>query len=148
MFPVIALYLSSTSNHNQAPVHIDKANIALYLSSTSNHNRRGGWQQAPLDCVISFFYIKPQLLCLLDQQVSYCVISFFYIKPQPPGWLAASTPNCVISFFYIKPQQRSRTRVVQAIALYLSSTSNHNCYACTVNKSRIALYLSSTSNHN
>ena len=36
----IALYLSSTSNHNQAPVHIDKANIALYLSSTSNHNVR------------------------------------------------------------------------------------------------------------
>ena len=36
----------------------------------------------------------------------------------------------------------------QIVVLYLSSTSNHNCYACLINKSRVVLYLSSTSNHN
>ena len=35
----VVLYLSSTSNHNSAPVHIEKSKVVLYLSSTSNHNR-------------------------------------------------------------------------------------------------------------
>ena len=34
-------------------------------------------------CVISFFYIKPQLLVSKKFIKPSCVISFFYIKPQP-----------------------------------------------------------------
>ena len=81
---------------------------------------------AAIGCVISFFYIKPQLVVLCESEfgvVLYlsstsnhnlrsrtllrnvgCVISFFYIKPQRCWQNKADPKGCVISFFYIKPQ--------------------------------------------
>ena len=121
-------------------------------------------------CVISFFYIKPQhLLGGIMNQIC-CVISFFYIKPQLHVGVFVGGSGCVISFFYIKPQLRQRLRVAAMVALYLSSTSNHNPVTFVVPEEglryifllhqtttpsqivltgpKVALYLSSTSNHN
>ena len=143
----VALYLSSTSNHNHYLWHPAKRDVALYLSSTSNHNlkyvlypvlalryifllhqtttrnRIGNKPKGlryifllhqtttgrfsisrPPRCVISFFYIKPQLILLVHKMYTSCVISFFYIKPQRNRCRFAKVFGCVISFFYIKPQ--------------------------------------------
>ena len=56
--------------------------------------------------------------------------------------------GCVISFFYIKPQPGNTSEVSTQVALYLSSTSNHNCICLLRYWLLVALYLSSTSNHN
>ena len=77
-----------------------------------------------------------------------CVISFFYIKPQHHMGLNERWISCVISFFYIKPQLQRHAGSILRVALYLSSTSNHNARAFAVEGTAVALYLSSTSNHN
>ena len=56
-----------------------------------------------------------------------CVISFFYIKPQLRISITQWFSSCVISFFYIKPQLILINPLSMAVVLYLSSTSNHNC---------------------
>ena len=131
--------LSSSSRYHR--------NVALYLSSTSNHNfEKGGIVGGKLryifllhqttthsfslphtaGCVISFFYIKPQQRRGYKTLFSSCVISFFYIKPQLTASLSAAVNGCVISFFYIKPQHAPAKDLISQVALYLSSTSNHN----------------------
>ena len=55
-----------------------------------------------------------------------CVISFFYIKPQLHKEHLQKWFSCVISFFYIKPQLHKEHLQKWFVALYLSSTSNHN----------------------
>ena len=58
-----------------------------------------------LRCLISLFYIKPQLLLLYRLLLLCCLISLFYIKPQPNQWCFVADRRCLISLFYIKPQQ-------------------------------------------
>ena len=55
-----------------------------------------------------------------------CVISFFYIKPQLSSQVDSAIKRCVISFFYIKPQLTLTIIYALRVVLYLSSTSNHN----------------------
>ena len=55
-----------------------------------------------------------------------CIISFFYIKPQLQIWQILENKSCVISFFYIKPQLFRLTVKEISVVLYPSSTSNHN----------------------
>ena len=68
-------------------------------------------------CILSKFYIKPQLICESDTPIEGCILSKFYIKPQPRSW-------------------STRWRYVVS---YRNSTSNHNS-AC-VTRSDIRLYL-------
>ena len=84
----------------------------------------------------------------LNERWISCVISFFYIKPQPARGAKLIRASCVISFFYIKPQRVTPSQIVLTVALYLSSTSNHNHRPLTFTRTLVALYLSSTSNHN
>ena len=58
--------------------------------------------------------------------VCCCVISFFYIKPQLVTYNPFLLFCCVISFFYIKPQLKVLSNNSNSVVLYLSSTSNHN----------------------
>ena len=58
--------------------------------------------------------------------VARCVISFFYIKPQLLELLNTADEGCVISFFYIKPQLLADQGREYEVVLYPSSTSNHN----------------------
>ena len=105
-------------------------------------------RRAFLCCVISFFYIKPQLHHGVLSWVECCVISFFYIKPQQVAPTSAGQVGCVISFFYIKPQHWNNLRNTEVVVLYLSSTSNHNIGRSCICAHPVVLYLSSTSNHN
>ena len=56
-----------------------------------------------------------------------CIISLFYIKPQLFAVEKLLEVSCIISLFYIKPQQDAGVGLELAVVLYLSSTSNHNC---------------------
>ena len=147
---LVVLYLSSTSNHNDNQGKAYSSIVVLYLSSTSNHNKDAwSWIQRLLCyifllhqtttvsgavkfmicCVISFFYIKPQHAAGTHACLDGCVISFFYIKPQPQSLSNCDRRGCVISFFYIKPQLFSANTKGVLVVLYLSSTSNHNCWS-------------------
>ena len=77
-------------------------------------------------CVISFFYIKPQLLRAEDKRK----LVVLYLS-------STSNHNC-----------QDKNQQGEHVVLYLSSTSNHNCNTYTVYVNIVVLYLSSTSNHN
>ena len=55
-----------------------------------------------------------------------CLISSFYIKPQLAVGRYTSVKGCLISSFYIKPQLLQNRSVGWCVVLYLHSTSNHN----------------------
>ena len=57
-----------------------------------------------MSCLISSFYIKPQLCMFSRRAPGGCLISSFYIKPQPGAQSYLSNWRCLISSFYIKPQ--------------------------------------------
>ena len=57
-----------------------------------------------MGCIISSFYIKPQLSISNLYNHLRCIISSFYIKPQPFFNFHTGSGRCIISSFYIKPQ--------------------------------------------
>ena len=77
-------------------------------------------------CNISSFYIKPQLSTKEYYDQLSCIISSFYIKPQLPYNKNNPNVRCIISSFYIKPQHSPFGKMDLTIVLYLHSTSNHN----------------------
>ena len=77
-------------------------------------------------CVISYFYIEPQLFTGGLKSAAGCVISYFYIEPQLQLPYYISVWGCVISYFYIEPQPISCSLIFLIVVLYLTSTSNHN----------------------
>ena len=62
---------------------------------------------APLSvacCILSKFYIKPQLLAYYLGSHFGCILSKFYIKPQRETSTINARSGCILSKFYIKPQ--------------------------------------------
>ena len=99
-------------------------------------------------CILSKFYIKPQLRRGVFSAFKSCILSKFYIKPQPsrlrPPWLHC----CILSKFYIKPQQCPSPVEISAVVSYRNSTSNHNVWLAKGTHKRVVSYRNSTSNHN
>ena len=143
----IALYLFSTSNHNQSLAYAYATQIALYLFSTSNHNlpelveiiglllytsflhqttTLSLFRSCCHHCFIPLFYIKPQRSGRMAGREADCFIPLFYIKPQHIRVEYFCFLNCFIPLFYIKPQLCVSVCQRTKIALYLFSTSNHN----------------------
>ena len=56
-------------------------------------------------CILSKFYIKPQLFVSNNPPTRRCILSKFYIKPQPKYTEHWAFHSCILSKFYIKPQQ-------------------------------------------
>ena len=77
-------------------------------------------------CLISLFYIKPQLFESIHHELNSCLISLFYIKPQLADKTDVRPDSCLISLFYIKPQLLSNIVTCTPVVLYRYSTSNHN----------------------
>ena len=77
-------------------------------------------------CILSKFYIKPQPLSMFLSTCSRCILSKFYIKPQQPKQSQHRTVSCILSKFYIKPQLRHKAAVFPIVVSYRNSTSNHN----------------------
>ena len=55
-------------------------------------------------CILSKFYIKPQLRLERELARCSCILSKFYIKPQPRRRICRIGKRCILSKFYIKPQ--------------------------------------------
>ena len=121
----VVSYRNSTSNHNSSVTHLNTLFVVSYRNSTSNHN----WKSfivcsrvlylieilhqtttfllllcAVLRCILSKFYIKPQLYSIAWPASWCCILSKFYIKPQRRGDYFFARARCILSKFYIKPQ--------------------------------------------
>ena len=77
-------------------------------------------------CILSKFYIKPQLKALPQDNKTRCILSKFYIKPQQSLQMARRDRRCILSKFYIKPQRCAIHEVSLPVVSYRNSTSNHN----------------------
>ena len=143
----VVLYLCSTSNHN--PVQDFRNNVELsyifVLHQTTTSNLR---LSTTSSCLISLFYIKPQLDSGGNLRIKSCLISLFYIKPQRHNLIRLFRWSCLISLFYIKPQPLPSVEASAKVVLYLCSTSNHNSTFDINSSHTVVLYLCSTSNHN
>ena len=122
---IVVLYLCSTSNHNHPTAPCRCESVVLYLCSTSNHNSI--WS---VSCAeqLSYIFVLHQTTtcCWCNYASSCCLISLFYIKPQL-AWDELNKANCcLISLFYIKPQPWPGADGGAGVVLYLCSTSNHN----------------------
>ena len=87
-------------------------------------------------CIISFLYIKPQHIGIGFILRLSCIISFLYIKPQPRRALQEQHQCCIISFLYIKPQRCNLHKAYVTVVLYRFSTSNHNRHTFLVAKDK------------
>ena len=99
-------------------------------------------------CILSKFYIKPQLPAPATLAAARCILSKFYIKPQLIGCLRMSPPSCILSKFYIKPQQQRSLGFSYVVVSYRNSTSNHNSFKHAFFQEFVVSYRNSTSNHN
>ena len=121
-------------------------------------------------CILSKFYIKPQLAEDAMSACVGCILSKFYIKPQLLPYRSLRSPGCILSKFYIKPQQNRSHKNAFGVVSYRNSTSNHNLWTTksasemlylieilhqttTVNPRQVhelavVSYRNSTSNHN
>ena len=77
-----------------------------------------------------------------------CILSKFYIKPQLFIVLFVLRFCCILSKFYIKPQLRLAFFFQFVVVSYRNSTSNHNVFAASANFTLVVSYRNSTSNHN
>ena len=90
-------------------------------------------------CILSKFYIKPQLVLEALLLPPCCILSKFYIKPQLMMTTREGSMRCILSKFYIKPQRVHTSFENGLVVSYRNSTSNHNVYGRFV--SRLLLYL-------
>ncbi len=121
----------------------------LYLIFILHQSTTAFWAvKKKLCCILSSFYIKPQLHAIRYLSKNSCILSSFYIKPQPPRTTANTIQRCILSSFYIKPQLRFNPfcREVGCIlsSFYIKPQLEMECCCnhCVVS------YLHFTSNHN
>ena len=165
----VVSYRNSTSNHNGFGIRHVRRPVVSYRNSTSNHNPNFSIEffdklylieilhQTTTSrctstlrscCILSKFYIKPQLGYHHSQFRSCCILSKFYIKPQPKYTEHWAFHSCILSKFYIKPQQRANVMRNLRVVSYRNSTSNHNSVIINLFSTPVVSYRNSTSNHN
>ena len=99
----VVSYRNSTSNHNVMSAQAFM--MKLYLIEILHQTTTALFGcRRPLSCILSKFYIKPQLLGELSERHPGCILSKFYIKPQLYPVDECPAIRCILSKFYIKPQ--------------------------------------------
>ena len=99
--------------------------VVSYRNSTSNHNSGTSTPNSAL------LYLIEILHQTTTDQNGYpvstsCILSKFYIKPQlARQWLMVPC-GCILSKFYIKPQLLLPYGYAIVVVSYRNSTSNHN----------------------
>ena len=121
----VVSYRNSTSNHNVAAHSL--ICLMLYLIEILHQTTTCiRWGSILLSCILSKFYIKPQL-----------------------GWFSDRPwRRCILSKFYIKPQLRRKVFAAFKVVSYRNSTSNHNYSFAWPMANKVVSYRNSTSNHN
>ena len=144
--PVVS-YRNSTSNHNRAPNHLYLQEVVSYRNSTSNHNAGAVQSTFQRLYLIEILHqtTTPALFKVLS---SGCILSKFYIKPQLRVPTTANIMRCILSKFYIKPQLYSYAWPGSTVVSYRNSTSNHNTAVRLFRAPCVVSYRNSTSNHN
>ena len=77
-----------------------------------------------------------------------CILSKFYIKPQLSRYEMIRAKCCILSKFYIKPQLVRNYYGYSQVVSYRNSTSNHNPALSILAPRLVVSYRNSTSNHN
>ena len=77
-----------------------------------------------------------------------CILSKFYIKPQLDILHFHADSRCILSKFYIKPQLGRQRPDFRCVVSYRNSTSNHNLWTKKSAAEIVVSYRNSTSNHN
>ena len=99
-------------------------------------------------CILSKFYIKPQLQMYTIYFTFRCILSKFYIKPQLVLEALLLPPCCILSKFYIKPQLMMTTREGSMRCIlskfYIKPQRVHTSFE----NGLVVSYRNSTSNHN
>ena len=102
----VVSYRNSTSNHNAIARNALAYLVVSYRNSTSNHNCYGWRIKLTLLYLIEILHQTtthlPPFLALPG-----CILSKFYIKPQLPLPYGYAIGGCILSKFYIKPQRRA-----------------------------------------
>ena len=82
--------------------------VVSYRNSTSNHNSGDGY---PVSTVLYLIEILHQTTtaCLKLHRRKSCILSKFYIKPQLVRNYYAYSQCCILSKFYIKPQPQEES---------------------------------------
>ena len=121
------IFLSQKGNVNNSCNYAAFQYCRLYLieilHQTTTHCK---CIQFTLCCILSKFYIKPQLR--LERELACCVVSY-----------RNSTSN---------HNSRAASSISAGVVSYRNSTSNHNKWIDSVSWNRVVSYRNSTSNHN
>ena len=102
--------------------------VVSYRNSTSNHNNNFTNDQYSLLYLIEILHQTTTTLAA-NGDSSSCILSKFYIKPQLISSIIAALASCILSKFYIKPQHACSCFRFFRVVSYRNSTSNHNCTA-------------------
>ena len=126
----VVLYLYSTSNHNYPTRSKWRNHVVLYLYSTSNHN---DYFYSIQYLKLSYIFILHQTTTMNWSYIFLlrCLISLFYIKPQ---LLSCSYRSRVVVLYLYSTSNHNYQLYFIAqlpVVLYLYSTSNHNCSHCS-----------------
>ena len=103
---IVVSYRNSTSNHNYGEgiyFHVKLYLIEILHQTTTSLSPPSAF----VSCILSKFYIKPQLYFLHFLITFGCILSKFYIKPQLSCFSSYGGCGCILSKFYIKPQHFS-----------------------------------------
>ena len=121
LYYIVSLHQTTTGGN------VYNATAKLYyivsLHQTTTNQARVGIRRV-LYYIVSLHQTTTLLLLLLP--ILGCIISFLYIKPQLMCIYSAVPASCIISFLYIKPQLLRTYKYEVDVVLYRFSTSNHN----------------------
>ena len=123
------------------------ASVVSYRNSTSNHNPSAAYTPVLWLYLIEILHQTTTaffVYCFLRR----CILSKFYIKPQLFIDTSPSPICCILSKFYIKPQLKVIHCLQSRVVSYRNSTSNHNRRAGHWLQGWVVSYRNSTSNHN
>ena len=121
--------------------------VVSYRNSTSNHNAAGASGDGYPLYLIEILH-QTTTPAVVTNNLQSCILSKFYIKPQLDVDERSADRGCILSKFYIKPQQIGPSLDPQIVVSYRNSTSNHNCTGCHSTPESVVSYRNSTSNHN
>ena len=122
---IVVSYRNSTSNHNWKSFIVCSRVVVSYRNSTSNHNNRF------YQCSRSRLYLieilhQTTTRSISGQTLIRCILSKFYIKPQ----LSVGTLffRLVVSYRNSTSNHNQKQRLADVILVvsYRNSTSNHN----------------------
>ena len=99
----VVSYRNSTSNHNTLRRFLPAIRV-VFIEILHQTTTSGLTRQIKRCCILSKFYIKPQLQMYTIYFTFRCILSKFYIKPQLQMYTIYFTFRCILSKFYIKPQ--------------------------------------------